>query len=902
MQPAPMVALAAALLLTIPATALAALPGVEAPEAPDVAAAAPAAAATEALADLARGFGPGAGFGDQLLRAATLDATASAPALGGATFDEAFAALYAAAGVPQAEVEAEPALAASLAPLVAATAAAGALAQEAFAPLSADERAFLAERLPLVLAPIPGDAATEADLARLADVAGRVDRARLVVGAALLAEAIDAFAPPAQAQSWTDPNGLVEVGGTGNECFFTERVLIVDLGGNDCYANHPGSYAPGSGLKLPVSAIVELGGNDYYTATSLHPGSGDATWGSGVGILGIGLVADRWGDDVHYAGLYDATATCPQDFWTGNRQYVYAQGVGALGVGAVLDASGNDVYEARNTNLVETNCHFGWTYTFAQAVGIYGGLGLLLDDTGDDRYGADATSSGEYDNIAHTYAQGASAAGVALLADKEGSDSYWATSNAFLGGVTWKIKGDFAYVFSQGSVTATRLGPAVANVQVDAGLPGGCFVIPLLNRRVCIEDGGERPVGLSCRMLGSQMWFGAPDNGCDTPAAALLLDLLGDDVFVALPYSSDRGYGCSAASWAVSSSQGSAAWSGLAALATFDAGTRDAFVQSPYAEGSSCPWLGTLAHAYGQGFGGAIQWNYWDVPGLGPEHLAIGVLANGGPLLPACFGPDGDPAALRGVAVLRDLATIEPACEPAVRLDPAMLAAKDDAYVFATAINPPAQGWCWPTCPAMAAAWVQGSAQRAVTTVQNGAANGPAFQALGIGIHADAGGDDENVAQAYARNSRSVGADALVVGQGGARGGIGVHADAGGNDRYDALAMENGAAKPGKTLVQARADGSIPVGLAGACAVFVCTPAIQLGSIPAVGVLVDVSGWDAYSEGAEAPFCQGDGVTFGGWLGLLGVAWWGNAPLVAPPCGASTGLAVGHDWLSEAGL
>lgn len=882
-------ALAAALLVLVPATALAALPAPEALPLPGPAVA--TGQVEDAIAAYAQGFPQGAGLGTQVLAAGALTPGLTVAPIAGVTFDEAFAALYEAAGLPPAQVEApEGGLAEALAPLVASAAVSGAMVQEALAPLGAEDRAFLEQHLHLAWAPAQGDAATAEDLARLTALAAKVDMPRIVLAAAILGSAMDAFPSQGyQANAWTDPRGLVEVGSSGNECFSVPRVLIVDLGGNDCYVGRPAAAGPASGLPLPVSAILELGGDDSYAASTFGPS--ETTYGIGVGILGIGLVADRWGNDQYAANVVNQNAGCPGDFWTGNRQMLHTQGVGALGVGAVLDLAGNDRYTAANTNTIETNCHFGWTYTFAQGVGLVGGVGLLVDDLGHDSYVASAKASGEYDNIAHTHAQAVALGGIGVLADKEGHDAYSATADAILGTTTWKIKGDFAYVFAQGSVAATRMGPDTLGTTglgaVLPGLVGGCLVTPVVPRYVCL--GGEQGGAVSCRILAGS--WNTNDAGCDTPGVAVLLDALGSDTFTARPTASDRGFGCSAASWAVSSSQGSAAWGGLAVLATFDETTADTFSTTPYATGNGCGWLGTRAVAYGQGYGGAILWDFWDVPHLAGENVAVGILANGSPVRNGCPNPQGSTQVARDLGL--NVAT--PAVNCAV-LPPAqaVAAATDHAFAYPIAVNPGTQ-WCWPACPAVAEAWVQGSAQRQVYTIQSGQATQP-VQAVGIGLHLDAGGNDVN--QAFAGASGKVpGVDARVVGQGGAVGGIGIHADAGGDDRYEAFALHNGAPQPANVMVQGAATGTTNVGAPGTCAVLTCTPYVGVASLPAVGVLLDASGWDTYSQ---AP-CAGNGVVFGSWLGLLGPRGWGNVP-VLPTCGASPGLVAGFDYASEIGL
>ncbi len=120
-----------------------------------------------------------------------------------------------------------------------------------------------------------------------------------------------------------------------------------------------------------------------------------------AGPLAVGVLVDRWGNDLYYAGgkflhypLYNNQFQgLAQGFSIGWRY----QGI-AGGVGALIDQGGNDVYI---------------TDIYGQGAGYWYGLGLLIDEMGNDRYEA-----------VH-YAQGAGihlASG--MLMDRAGNDSY----------------------------------------------------------------------------------------------------------------------------------------------------------------------------------------------------------------------------------------------------------------------------------------------------------------------------------------------------------------------------------------------------------------------------------------------------------------------------------------------
>ncbi len=166
------------------------------------------------------------------------------------------------------------------------------------------------------------------------------------------------------------------------------------------------AYSQGVGV-FGVGVLFDEGGDDTYEAEVLAQGA--AGWG-------VGLLLDRAGSDRHLA-------------------YTAAQGYGfTRGIGALVDADGDDVYEADpgdsslggdpiypsaqlpnggNTSMAQ-GCGRGVRPDLLPShIGLPGGLGLLRDLRGSDRYAAGV------------FAQAASfAMGVGLLLDGEGDDTY----------------------------------------------------------------------------------------------------------------------------------------------------------------------------------------------------------------------------------------------------------------------------------------------------------------------------------------------------------------------------------------------------------------------------------------------------------------------------------------------
>jgi hypothetical protein len=163
-------------------------------------------------------------------------------------------------------------------------------------------------------------------------------------------------------------HGLMIVGGTGDNDYHQEALLIVDLGGNDRYQKGAGASRTG----YPFSMVIDFSGNDVYMS--------DKDFAQGAGLLGGGFLIDLGGDD----------------------QYIsksFAQGAGVLGVGMLIDIGGDDVYR----------CH-----SFCQGAGFLG-IGLIAESGGNDQYSAAIYSQG-FGFIR----------GMGLILEGEGNDRFFA--------------------------------------------------------------------------------------------------------------------------------------------------------------------------------------------------------------------------------------------------------------------------------------------------------------------------------------------------------------------------------------------------------------------------------------------------------------------------------------------
>jgi hypothetical protein len=894
-------------------------------------------ATAQALLGLADRAGGTLGAGDTLATLGVLPATGPGPRspdlasalarLGPqAAADGAFAAAL------------DPATAAALVPVVDAVADADGLLDAAFAALSEEERARLVAGVLDLDLPGERTLAEQQRAAELEALAGLVDPAPLHEAAARLLAAAEGFlaaapslpaanapAPPGPAFakdllaptvgvaghpdvcgfgggfSLVSLGGLVEVGFTGGNSYVTERVLIVDLGGDDCYENHPAAVGPGANLALPVSVILDVGGNDiYYSGDAHHTGPPGTTWSAGVGIGGVGLLADRWGDDTYYTVLNNEPSNCLTYGGSSTWQRLYTQGVGILGAGALVDLGGNDRYAAYNYNTFpDPFCHWGRVYTYAQGLGARLGVGALVDDTGNDGYYADSYAEGKYDNNAHTHAQGVAASrGVGALVDKEGNDRYFANAEARLSFALANIrKGMFAYTFAQASLYG-------ANEPRNEGVSLGVSCKELVQDPLCerFEQAIEISAGVDpCAQAGAigvgqpvlDQALAALKNAvpgvaapvavpCDHPAYAVLVDLLGQDDYFARAGSNDNGLGCDWGAWAGVSAQGSAPAKGIAALVDAALDTPNQFRILTDAEARGCWTLGVRSYTAGQGFGGAFMWDYWDRPPFDPlliTDLSVGLLVRGG---------------MCGLGL--DLS------KPVVNLrldldDPCPDAWAGDAYdatarSYNGAVGPVTQ----------ARTYAQGSGNGKLTA--NEVPGGP-YDALGVGGLVDLFGDDVHSATAYALNPAAPGPqEPRVVAQGAGASAIGVLVNVGDVDSYYANAFWGAAAAPVPVapwqslpwiLAQADATVETPVSFQ-FCVLIVCNKTdILFGG----GVLVDLFGGfnDSYSQ-AFPWYCANNGfMPLSPWIWgtVLPGACLVHNPMMPPPPD-SQGFILGVDW------
>lgn len=209
--------------------------------------------------------------------------------------------------------------------------------------------------------------------------------------------------------------GRIVIGGTGNNVYDDldekEVAVLIDLGGNDFYANKVGAPTK----NIHASIAVDLEGDDAYESNT--------NFAQGSGFLGIGILVDHSGDDKYIA-------------------YHGAQGASFLGVGLLMDDSGNDTYRAQTQSqgcgffgfgaLIDLSGNDRYdTQLLSQGVGIAGGIGMLIDQRGNDSYYAKGAQSSGYGEpgLYEGWSQGVgvglrglASGGIGILSDGDGED------------------------------------------------------------------------------------------------------------------------------------------------------------------------------------------------------------------------------------------------------------------------------------------------------------------------------------------------------------------------------------------------------------------------------------------------------------------------------------------------
>ena len=257
------------------------------------------------------------------------------------------------------------------------------------------------------------------------------------------------------------PAGKVIVGGPGPNVYQEDAALILDLGGDDLYLNNAGGTRAG----MPVAIVVDWEGNDHYLSKE--------NFSQGAGRLGGGFLIDLSGSDV-----FDALDG--------------AQGAGFFGIGVLYHGGGTGIYRGRKScqGTGQMGIGFLWNsggdtlYSCSeqgQALGFFKGAGILIDEAGNDYYQLGGLEPDFRDPSKSTVSMGQGfgkglrqeekkygvSGGVGLLIDKSGNDTYMADyfaqgSSYYYGlGILDDLSGDDRYIagrYAQGAGIHSSVG------------------------------------------------------------------------------------------------------------------------------------------------------------------------------------------------------------------------------------------------------------------------------------------------------------------------------------------------------------------------------------------------------------------------------------------------------------
>ena len=211
------------------------------------------------------------------------------------------------------------------------------------------------------------------------------------------------------------PDGWRVVGGAGDNTYDMSLIAeVFDIGGNDTY------FA--TDLVVGNRRVIDLGGNDIYTGTKEQ--------GPAAGLFGTWIIDDRAGNDQYgtIGGKFSTGSACfgvgmiidsqGNDSYRGTG---WSIGSGVYGVGVVMDlGSGNDEYLGEFLTI---------------GVGGPRGFGFVFDEAGDDYYLADGPKQSIYgtEGVHCAFSQGMgfgyrkyTAGGIGILCDVAGDDKYQA--------------------------------------------------------------------------------------------------------------------------------------------------------------------------------------------------------------------------------------------------------------------------------------------------------------------------------------------------------------------------------------------------------------------------------------------------------------------------------------------
>jgi HEAT repeat protein len=358
----------------------------------------------------------------------------------------------------------------------------------------------------------------------------RFDPSMLFAAVDVLARALDEAVADLRTNTFTEefevstdtPLGRIICGGAGHNVYTNEAFLIVDTGGDDTYLNSAGGA---NGLAgRPISIVLDLAGNDQFISRR--------SFSQGSGVFGIGILAALGSN-----GTFQARNL--------------SQGAGLFGCGLLMAGPGNQTFEANvfGQGAAEFGAGILWQrggdtrYTAAELAQGFGGVqgcGLLLDESGDDAYFAGGKFAcgwlpGRYFSLSQGFGEGMrpfAGGGVGILCDLKGNDRYNAdvygqgASYWYSVGLLLDADGNDVYradQYCQGAgihLSAGALIDWTGNDQYAA-------------EHICQGAAHDYSVGLLIDRAGNDAYDGitTAQGSAINNSFAMLLDRAGDDVY-----------------------------------------------------------------------------------------------------------------------------------------------------------------------------------------------------------------------------------------------------------------------------------------------------------------------------------------------------------------------------------
>jgi len=242
--------------------------------------------------------------------------------------------------------------------------------------------------------------------------------------------------------------GNILINGVQNDTIQGDYLMVLELGGDDSYI---GNNAYAYGKEHPMNIIVDFTGDDQYNSedgllvsailgiSTIIDLKGNDQYQTGkpglaFSLYGSSILYDYSGNDVYmgYDSYSQASAFAGAAMFidqSGNDIYEcsnYSQGfAGTLGAAVFLDAAGDDKYNSKDNaamdlegNFIQGAARGRWAEaTDGQSLG--GGIGIFMDNKGDDHYGAQSFSQG----ASYYFSLG-------VFVDREGEDHFNAISHS----------------------------------------------------------------------------------------------------------------------------------------------------------------------------------------------------------------------------------------------------------------------------------------------------------------------------------------------------------------------------------------------------------------------------------------------------------------------------------------